>query len=206
MNIKPQPVLPARPVSATDAASRPRLRAAAPRAPLARNAARCLIRSLDFSSRASRREYWCFLPVGIALPVLAALLARLSGMSPLFATTFAVPALLPLAAVTARRLADSGARPSGVLAPSMDLAGLFLSCVALEAAHDAFVPFLNASDGPAGAAIHAGYLLVMAFAGLLALRFLISGLITGLPLVSQMAEPSRPGPNRFGPNPIEVTQ
>lgn len=162
--------------------------------------------ALRFRGRASRAEYWLFLPVGLLLPAAAMTVLTLAGASfgPILITGFA--ALLPLIAVTCRRALDSGETPEATLLPAMDLLLLILT---LWIGHGVITPLLAAlsdADGPTGFSIAVVYWAAMLIFTAAAFYFFVTGLVRGTALFSQMAEPSQPGPNTYGPNPFEVQQ
>jgi uncharacterized membrane protein YhaH (DUF805 family) len=70
----------------------------------------CIKKSFKFSGKASRPEYWWFLPIGVLLPIaaLAALQWLYPSLSSLLLGVVFLIALLPLMSVTKRRLTDSG--------------------------------------------------------------------------------------------------
>ncbi len=159
-------------------------------------------RSFDFSGRASRAEYWWFLPVGLGLP--AALLGGLW----LFAPGLSIPerlalsglALWPLAAVTMRRLIDTGTPAEDMHPPTGALVVFLTGLLAFE--H--FLYWGDAAIEAAGSAngFILGLMLVPFFLGLLACLgiVLIFGAFSGASLFGHMFLPSHPLPIRSGPN------
>ncbi|NBZ87641.1 DUF805 domain-containing protein [Stagnihabitans tardus] len=164
-------------------------------------------KSFQYSGRASRSEYWWFLPVGAALPVAAlgtALTLRPDMPFPLLFGLGAL-ALSPLMAVTRRRLLDSGEAPIWFETPLM---ALVIFCAALWAEVSlnrwAFDLWAQGADGPGGF----GVMICWLMGNILLLPILFHqffvGLITGSALFSQMAAPSRQAPPRSGPSPTEA--
>ncbi|WP_283176873.1 DUF805 domain-containing protein [Gemmobacter sp. 24YEA27] len=86
------------------------------------------LRSFRFSGRASRSEWRVFLLPGLAMPVTA--FALLHGTVPDITLPqslgLAALTLLPIAAVSARRLADSDTNPADIHPPTGLLAGASL--------------------------------------------------------------------------------
>lgn len=162
----------------------------------------CLRKSFQFSGRASRSEYWWFLPIGIVVPFTALwFLASLRPDTSTFAlgSTFFLT-LSPLMAVTKRRLNDAGSPSTWFETPLMALA-FFLAALwaSVSLTNWAFGAWENGADGPAGFG-------VMIFWGLghlvlipVILQQFFVGLITGSALFSQMASPSRSATKSHGP-------
>lgn len=162
--------------------------------------------ALRFRGRASRAEYWLFLPVGLLLPAAAVAILGLIG-APFGAILIAgVAALLPLIAVTCRRALDSGEAPEATLQPTMDLLLLLLT---VWLGYRTIPPLwlsLADADGPAGFSIAVTLWAAILIFTAAAFYLFVTGLVRGTALFSQMAEPSQPGPNTYGPNPFEVQQ
>ncbi|MBJ2150464.1 DUF805 domain-containing protein [Paracoccus sp. IB05] len=164
------------------------------------------LRSFRFSGRASRSEYWLFLLPGLALPLTA--FALLRGAVPDITVPqslgLAAFTLLPLAAVTSRRLADSNTDPADMRLP-MGLLVVFLISLNLgDGFFGSFMATLALLDGPGGFGFFLFYgpLLLLVLA-LTCLSFL-AGAFSGASLFGHMALLSSPGPNRYGPNSSEV--
>lgn len=164
------------------------------------------LRSFRFSGRASRSEYWYFLLPGLTLPVvvysvLCLVLPHLPVTQLLGLSAFA---LLPLAAVTSRRLADSGTDPADIRLPMAMLTVFLLGLIQCDSLADWFFATLDSADGAFafGHFFLSGPLVLLAY-GTTCAAFL-AGLFTGASLFGHMALPSLPGPNRYGPNPSEV--
>jgi len=158
-------------------------------------------KSVQYSGRAKRPEYWWFLPVGLAVPLSwlwlsspsvlnTSLLLRLVGF---------VAFLSPLVAVSTRRLRDSGAKVSGLTVPVTSLIGLCVSLYLLTSLNSwANNQWSQGADGPAGFTVMILFWLGAIPLLLLSLRNLVLGLMTGSALFSQMAVPSaqQQSPNR----------
>ena len=167
----------------------------------------CLIKSFQTSGRAARAEYWLFLLPGLALSVaaFAVLRACFPTLTTLQTLLFSIPGLLPLAAVTARRLADCGQSPDDIFMPTGALILFLTGLVALEAAFAWIESTLTRIDGPSVIFLVltlAPFLLTL-FAAIAVVFF--AGITAGASLFGHMALPSQSGPNRYGPNPLEVT-
>ncbi len=165
-----------------------------------------LRKSFTFKGRASRSEYWWFLPVGIAVP--AILLFGLRFIAPesapwiYFICLFI--GLIPLVSVTARRAHDSGQNIDSVWIPTKELIGFLLTASAAYSFHNWATQVFDTMDGPAGFGMTILYWPTIVFLLSLTLRFLIVGFLTGTALFSQMAYSSQPHTNTYGPNPNEV--
>jgi uncharacterized membrane protein YhaH (DUF805 family) len=153
-----------------------------------------LVRSLEFSGRASRSEYWWFLPVGVALPMGALLLAGAARPELGFLALCAIflVALIPLMAVTRRRLLDSGEAPVWFETPLTAL----LWCLGSGWAIVSLSRWARASwdagaDGPAGAGVFVAWLVGHAVLVPTFTYQLVIGFVTGLVLFVQMAAPSK---------------
>lgn len=164
------------------------------------------LRSFRFSGRASRSEYWLFLLPGLALPltVFALLRIALPDITMPKSLGLAAVTLLPLAAVTARRLADSDTDSADIHLPMGLLVAFLVSLNFSDGMSDWFTATLALLDGPSGFyfILICGPLVVLVFA--LTCLFLLAGALFGASLFGHMALPSSPGPNRYGPNPTEV--
>lgn len=165
---------------------------------------RGLAGTLCWKGRASRTEYWLFLPVGLALPMLAIAAARGFGHDIWTAIVTGLVALLPLVALTSRRALDSGETIWATVEPTLNLLAL-LGWIWLTGRVKAWFDhaFIGA-DGPPGFGLAIVFWITMPIMALITLRIFLSGLIGGAALFSQMAEPSQSGANRYGPNPSEV--
>jgi uncharacterized membrane protein YhaH (DUF805 family) len=158
----------------------------------------CLRKSFDFSGRASRAEFWWFAPVGLCIPILVALFAppQITNWVTLAIKVLTVAvACAPFTSAASRRFQDTDA-------PYQDFwVGI----------------------GPTLGLIVSGWVLGLALFGVSTIIFALPGLIIGIPAglafltclvlapgtfgttLGQLLVPSSPGPNRYGPNPREVT-
>ena len=167
----------------------------------------CLRKSVTFSGRASRSEYWWFLPFGISLPIIALLtLSSFWTSLPHWQiATISFAFLLPQISVTARRLHDTGQPSSDIDVPAGALIGLLFCLLGLNGISIWADTAMSGDDSPNGL----GMMLLLGpifLVGLIAsAAFLLLGLITGIPLFSQMIVPSHQTTNKYGPNPHEVT-
>ncbi|MFD1881975.1 DUF805 domain-containing protein [Paracoccus pacificus] len=159
-----------------------------------------------WKARATRAEYWLFLPVGLLLPALTMTAVTALGFGVGIAIVAGLAALLPLVAVTSRRALDTGATIAATLEPTLDLIGLIGWVWLTRMTGTSLYAALNAADGPAGFGTMWLFLITMPVMVLIGLSIFLRGLIRGAALFSQMAEPSQPGPNKYGPNPSEVQQ
>lgn len=154
-------------------------------------------KSLTFTGRTGRPEFWGFVPAGLALPILCALTLppEIADFSTFFIKLFIVfLASVPLAAAGARRFQDTGL-PAGDLWQGMR---------------------------PTVIVIVSGWFLLLGIIGILSIFLLVWGTLFFLGAlfpffiylfiapgtlgmtIGQLLVPSQPGPNRYGPNPLEV--
>ncbi|OGK05258.1 MAG: hypothetical protein A2W80_07015 [Candidatus Riflebacteria bacterium GWC2_50_8] len=61
-----------------------------------------------FEGRASRREYWTFVLINIAISIAISIMAKVVGIISIFGILFSLAVLIPSIAVGIRRLHDSG--------------------------------------------------------------------------------------------------
>ena len=162
---------------------------------------------MTFSGRASRSEYWWFLPIGILLPIVVLILLtnfwpdlpiwQVAIISFLF--------LFPQMSVTARRLHDTCQPSSDIDVPTYALIGLIF-CIVAYLEISVWLDSLMMIDDPPnalGLILLMGSVFIVGFVA--SLVFLLVGMATGIPLFSQMILPSHQKTNRYGPNPHEVT-
>ncbi|GLS88109.1 hypothetical protein GCM10010873_30830 [Cypionkella aquatica] len=166
----------------------------------------CLRKSFQYSGRASRAEYWCFLPVGLILPMAAlAMLNQAMPDSPtLLRGLVFFLTLSPLMAVTRRRLTDTGEASFWFETPLMALVFALTSVWAIVGLTNWALDPLR--DGPGMLGVLLIWLtgvcvLIPAF-----LHQFFLGLITGSALFSQMAAPSRQVKFSHRPNPTEASK
>lgn len=151
----------------------------------------CFRKYVTFSGRATRPEYWLFLPVGCLWLVLAHGIATILGVEPWAYIAIMTVALLPLLAVTTRRLRDSGEDLVGVRIPTQALVGFIAFSWATIEFHIWWMTGMALSDGPAGFGLMIFGWCVMPILGFGAIRFFLLGLLTGPALFAQMASPSK---------------
>jgi uncharacterized membrane protein YhaH (DUF805 family) len=152
----------------------------------------CLGKSFDFSGRASRSEYWWFLPVGTLLPIGALAVAQSIAPDlsfPWQCMIFFV-SVLPLMAVTRRRLRDGGEDPISFETPLIALIWCMISGWSIVQIYRWASALIDAgADGPAGFGVALTALLGIAvLVPIFALQF-CTGLVTGIALFGQMAAP-----------------
>ena len=130
----------------------------------------------DFQGRVSRRDFWTYIAVYIALAVIVAVVQGLIGIALLALVQLAL--FLPTAGITARRLQDTGADGG--------LVWLVMAPVLISTA----IGFL------AGLTLSFDLLLLP----LLLLLSVIS-LVAAIYLLYLCSRPGTPGPNLYGPQP-----
>ena len=133
----------------------------------------------DFQGRVTRRDFWTYVLVYVALAVIVAIVQGLLGLGLLALLQLAL--LLPTAGMIARRLQDTG--KSGSLVWLLMIPVLISSAVSFVAA----ITF-------------GGLALVVILFPLLALLSLFS-LIAAIVLIYLCAQPGTSGPNAYGPQP-----
>lgn len=156
-----------------------------------------------FSGRASRSEFWWFFPVGVALPLCGAALGISLNAgywtNALLVLAFAVP----LFAVGARRLQDTGESGLDAMTP---WGHFFVSATVIHGFlrfADHAEQLVSQAGNPAGffLALIVGALILTLL--LVSLFFSISFLVLITPAFGQCLVPGQRGPNRFGENPLE---
>jgi uncharacterized membrane protein YhaH (DUF805 family) len=162
----------------------------------------CLRKSFQFSGKASRPEYWWFLPVGTLLPVMA--VTSIHWLYPPGSTFLSgavfVLALLPLMAVTKRRLNDGGGDAVWFETPTISLLYFLAAAWAITGLNNyAFAALDAGADGPSGFGVAAVRWLGLAILVPIALHQFLIGFIYGIALFLKMAVPSKsaiPSSNR----------
>ena len=153
----------------------------------------CLRKYVVFSGRATRAEYWWFYLATLLASMVASVLDAVVGLG-VFSVAVSLAVLLPSLAVTVRRLHDS------------DLSGWWLLGL-IVAAFVALVMFMigvgvwvvsDSGAGGSGVMLAVGVTL-LAVGGLTLLVVTVAGLWL-------MVRSSTPGPNRYGPHPMQPTQ
>lgn len=153
----------------------------------------CLAKSFQFSGRASRSEFWWFFApffggAFVSFWAVELYLPRHIGLllNPAFAVLLIYLTVLaaPFCAAAWRRSQDSGRPGAWALSPVFILAfGAAISLLERSLFDDSELPGLS------GAMIGYGGFLLLA-----------------PPTLLLLALPSTPGPNSYGPNPLEVTK
>lgn len=160
----------------------------------------CFRKYVTFSGRASRSEYWWFL---LFIFVVGLVLGFVDGFSNgftnakngtakdldflRFSNLFQLVVLLPAIAVSWRRLHDTGR--SGWWTLFGPIAGAVLGGIA-----GGIAGYLTETGAIGGSIVANG-----SYAGF------VAGLIPGLFMLYLFTRPSQTGPNKYGPNPHEVT-
>jgi uncharacterized membrane protein YhaH (DUF805 family) len=133
----------------------------------------------DFQGRVTRRDFWTYIVVYIALALIVAIVQGLVGFGLLALVQLAL--FLPTAGIIARRLQDTG--KNGSLVWILMIPVLITSGISLLAA-----------------LAFGGFTLLLIFFPLLWLLSLIS-LFAAIYLIYLCAQPGTPGPNAYGPQP-----
>jgi uncharacterized membrane protein YhaH (DUF805 family) len=148
----------------------------------------CLKKYATFAGRAQRGEYWWFLLVAITTSLVVSGFARLVIDAPLVQarvdSAFAVLIFLPLVAAGYRRLHDTGR--SG---------WLMLLAIASSAAAKLLT---------VGGILNVSLISPLATGRTMATAVIGVATANILWTLAVLAQPSQPGPNRYGPNPNEV--
>jgi len=168
----------------------------------------CIKKSFKFSGKASRPEYWWFLPIGVLLPIaaLAALQWLYPSLSSLLLGVVFLIALLPLMSVTKRRLTDSGENGVWFETPLVALV-LFLAAIWAITGLNEYVSsaFDAGAEGAIGLGVAIIWWLGLAILVPVALHQFLIGFIYGTALFLQMTVPSKSENKSSGPNPNEVS-
>jgi uncharacterized membrane protein YhaH (DUF805 family) len=133
----------------------------------------------DFQGRVSRRDFWTYALIYLAVAVIVAIVQGLVGRGLLALLQLAL--LLPTAGMVARRLQDTG--KNGSLVWLLIVPVLVSSALTLVAAMTL-----------------SGLGLVVILFPLLSLLSLVS-LVAAIVLIYLCAQPGTPGPNAYGPQP-----
>jgi uncharacterized membrane protein YhaH (DUF805 family) len=159
-----------------------------------------LRKSFQFSGRATRSEFWWFAPVAAIPPVM--LINYLQWFPPDFWGIWKLGLLflvaLPLLAAASRRLQDSGEDGHQAIYPFMPLLIMWITYL--------LVVWLG--QIPLLVGVVTVILIVIGFILLIPIHFFVLWLSVQLTatVIGQLLISSQPGPNRYGPNPNEVTQ
>lgn len=156
----------------------------------------CLRKSIDFSGRATRPEYWWF-ALFYWIAAFATWLATVMLFFDLLIEVmllFHVVMLVPMTAAAFRRLHDTGRRGRlallPFLAPPITFIAIFIILVVLAVADAASSSFNPTNPGKD--------LVELWFASAF-----IGSAVTGLLLIWWITRPSQPHDNRYGPNPVD---
>ncbi|MFM9940543.1 MAG: DUF805 domain-containing protein [Hyphomicrobiaceae bacterium] len=126
----------------------------------------CFSKYFDFSGRARRSEFWWFMLLYLIVSIIPIVQIAVLGM------------IIPIIAVTARRLHDTDRSGWWQLAPLVPMA---IGGGILAAG-------LSTGDGTSALTIVGGIVALLGF-------------VVGILLIVWYASDSQPGPNRFGPSP-----
>ncbi len=149
--------------------------------------------SLTWSGRLPRREFLCFAPFAALLPIFVFCVIPDRPRAWHLAATLV--AALPLLSAGARRLQDTGEPGYSIMLPVAPLLYFFAMLWLIGAGFS-----LTLGGTPWYIAWPVVFLFWIAFPIVcLASLFWIG------PVVGQLLLPSTPGPNRYGPNPLEVS-
>ena len=156
-------------------------------------------KSFQFSGRASRPEFWWFAPFGFALPLIGGLQMSWFNMDFWGIWRVAVLALLslPLLAAMSRRLQDVGKLGREAMYP-------FVPFVMLWVGFQMYYWLIFTPAIGSNLMLVLSYLTLVLFFVLYPLA-MIASLILATSIIRKMLNSSIPGPNRYGPNPFEVT-
>ena len=166
----------------------------------------CLRKSLIFSGRASRPEFWWFAPIGLAIALIMCWLgaSAVDDRKPITLAILAVTTFLgfvPFASAGSRRLQDCGCNGQDIFLPISPIIALML--IYSLSAHIGLGFVYSAIFFPGFGFLFLGLLYYIAL-----ICFMVIAPILGLmflgPTIGQLLVPSEPGTNRFGPNPNEV--
>ncbi|MEL6808032.1 MAG: DUF805 domain-containing protein [Pseudomonadota bacterium] len=162
-----------------------------------------LKKPLDFSGRTGRRPYLCFLTVSIVFYAVALALAfSLASERHALWVFLAVTAVfyIPVTSAGVRRLHDIGERGVLMLDPLKPaFAGLFLVWLLPLVTGGAFL-----ATWIVGALLFPAAIIIVVFAALFGMT--VATLVYLSNTMGLLLLPSEPGPNKYGPNPNEVSQ
>ena len=149
----------------------------------------CFRKYIVFSGRAQRSEYWWFFLFTFVTSVVLGIIATFAPVLQFLEWVFSLAVLLPSLAVTARRLHDTNRTGWLILLPiGLGLAGIIAGAVAGAFITDddewrsLGIIFVSIAGGLLGLAV--GYLVLLYF----------------------LIQPSDPGLNQYGPNPLQPQQ
>ena len=146
----------------------------------------CFRKYIVFSGRAQRSEYWWFFLFTFVTSVVLGIIGSLAPVLQFLEWVFSLAVLLPSLAVTVRRLHDTNRTGWWILLTiGFGLAGIIVGAVvgSLVSDDDGWrfiaIIFLSVAGGLLGLVV--GYLVLLYF----------------------LIQPSYPGPNQYGPNPLQ---
>ncbi|QJD16170.1 DUF805 domain-containing protein [Paracoccus sanguinis] len=166
-----------------------------PRIGVADAVRRCLQKFLIFSGRAPRAEFWKFALIVVVALTVCGMIERALGLPRLAVISVEIPRTTFFASIR-----------GPLSAATLLLMGLPLLSAAVRRLHD------TDRRGMWLALVLASPVLLLA-AGVLGARtgvmpslplLLLLTLVPALVVMALLAAPTQPGPNRFGPNPLEV--
>ena len=159
-------------------------------------------KSFQFSGRASRSEFWWFVPVALVPPVLAGLKMSWYNFEfwGIWRGGILILLSLPLIAAMSRRLQDVGEPGHQAIFPFMPFVLFWLAYQVIYWFSTAAV-FTGLATG-LGMVI--GILALIAF-GFVYVGTVIAALFTTASIIGMMLVSSNPRSNRYGPPPSEVT-
>ena len=153
---------------------------------LAESVSTCFRKYIVFSGRAQRSEYWWFFLFTFVISVVLGIIGSFAPVLQFLEWVFSLAVLLPSLAVTVRRLHDTNRTGWWILLLLvLGLAGIIAGAVlgVLTSDDDVWsivvIIFLTIAGGLLGLIV--GYLVLLYF----------------------LIQPSYPGPNQYGPNPLQ---
>ena len=152
-----------------------------------------LRKSFQFSGRTTRTEFWWFAPLGFAASIAIGSLLNWDAIKfvGIWQVGAAVITSFPLFVAMSRRLHDTDRHGSYLLVP------IFVNVILIFGLFSSSRLF---NEPPSGEAVEALQLLQPEITILVWLSCVASFVI----LLVMLCRPSSPGPNRYGPNPLEV--
>ena len=160
-----------------------------------------ILGTFRFSGRSSRSEFWYFAPVATVPVIIGLMLVPWNRIEiyGIWRWLGVMVLSLPLLSSGWRRINDTGEDGKMILLPFMPI---ILLWVGYQAIMWGVVGSVFVGAGVLGFAI--GIAALFLLVPLYIATLVISVISTG-PVIGQLILPSTPGPNRFGPNPHEVT-
>lgn len=162
----------------------------------------------SFHGRLARGPYWRGFAPKLALPIVTTSTLVLTQQPLFIALVFSFASAVPLLSSGYRRLQDTGVHGADAVLPwwQFAISALLATCAfqGMETVKDAFAS-TNPPDGPTGFWFAAIYGLGSALLLIIAFIFFVVFLMRITPAAAQTLLPSQPGPNKYGPNPNEVS-